>query len=283
MATDERIWWVDDSGALELTDLADYAVLEGQQGLLMPPLEMSEEVAAGRHGARLRNVRAGVRVVDLPLWLEGDDEADLLTLRRALAGRLDPTREGRLRVQAADGNQRELYCRYSGGLEGGVQRTPSLMRCVLTFRAHDPFFYAASVVSTSWGLVACTFGWFPFFPLRLWSSAYFGDPVIVNAGDVEAWPQWTVTGPGRNLALRNLTTGEALVLATTLLASQTLAIDTRPYYGTITHSVDGRLAIPSGSSLWPLAKGNNSLRIELSGATVDSDVRLSYYPRYWSA
>ncbi len=278
----ERIELVSATGALDLTTWANYGVARGRRATLMPPMRLSAERAAGQPGERLRQIVPGARTIDLPLVAMGADADALEALLDTLPRYLAPLEQITLRRTRRDGSQRDLSCYYQGGLEDATQTGGSL-RVVLSFWAGDPFWYARNAVSISWGLAAVTSGWFPFFPLKLWTSGFFGSPVINNAGDVEAWPLWTITGPGSNLALRNLTTGKALVLTTTLLAGQTLLVDTRPYYGTITHSADGRLPIPSGSELWSLAKGSNSLRIEVTGADANSLVQLSYYPRYWSA
>lgn len=270
--------------------------MRGTTGRFMPKIDRHADTVAFQPGERLRSVRHTAREVAIPIRASST-ELGLRTTLRDLARRLDPTRgDVTLRNTAIDGAVRQLTCRYDGGLEidegegfapGGYQRA------VLVFVAADPYWYDESAIVTSF-TAGTPASFFPFFPLRLSSSEVFADASVDNAGDVDAWPVWTIAGPCTELYLRSFAddvfaaaifpfdapaADQVLHLTTTLAAGETLTIDTRPGYKTVT-AFDGTnlfsLLDPAARAMWPLNRGSNSIRIEMSGADVGSSVNLSY-------
>lgn len=278
---DEVSVWIDADGSM-----LPLAVEWRATGRFAPPTEREEDTVPGEPGSRLRAVRHGVRDFSLALWITGTDEADLRTQMRALTYRMDSVRgDGKIRVTAPGGDQREITCRVTGGLEMseilGDSSGPTAQKAVVTFRAVDPYWAdVADVVQDFTSAAAPSF--FPIFPLRLASSEVFVDATITNTGDVAAWPVWQVTGPGSGLVLRNLSTGELLELTGTLTAGEFVTIDTRPGAKTVTKN-DGTNLFPqlsTVSALWALQSGATLLRVEMTGTTSASSVRLSYRTRY---
>ena len=278
------ITWVDPSGLEHPLTSGSVIVERGAQALLMPPVHLSDEVVPGQPGSRLRTIRHTSREVALPILVQGGSATAIRDAMRDWSSRFDPARgDGMLRVHTGAA-ARELECRYAGGMEQADEGIPGSRRFVAVFRAFDPYWYdTADRVQTFTAGGTATF--FPFFPLRLSSSEVYADATVDNGGDVEAWPVWTITGPGVNPVLRNLTTGKNLSVIYTLTAGQTITVDTRPGVKTVTlddgTNLFGRLS--STSSLWPLARGSNSVRVELTAATAESDVTLTYRRRYLSA
>jgi phage-related protein len=256
----------------------------GTRGRGMPPISRIEEEVPGQSGARLRETRHGVREVAIPMDLTGDMSTLRATLRTWMST-LDPARgDGRLLVTSHTGDQRELFCRYDDGLDL-VEQLATFQKAVLVFRAVDPYWYDLSDSVASWTSGVTTATFFPFFPLRLSSSEVFADDIVNNTGDTDAWPVWQITGPGSDLHLRNLTSGKTLSLTgLTLLAGETVTIDTRPGQKTVTKDDGTNLYSYIGtSSLWALLVGSNSVRIELTGATSASVVQLNFKRRFLSA
>lgn len=281
----EIVTWIDPDGVETLL-----RPLWALSGRMAPPVKFEEESVPGQAGSRLRDVHHGPRDYTMPLRIDGVDAADLRTKIRELTLAMDPTRgPGRIRVQSPIGDTRELNCRYAAGLELdetlGDTSTDVYQYAPTVFRAFDPYWYATSDVSQLFTAGApATF--FPFFPLRLVSSEVFADATVNNGGDVEAWPVWTITGPGSALVLRNLTTGKLLSLSTWLSAGgETLTIDTRPGIKTVTGDDGTNLftTLTADSSLFPLARGDNLIRAELIGSNAASSVQLAFKPRYLTA
>ena len=57
---------------------------------------------------------------------------------------------------------------------------------------------------------------------------YLGDNIIVeNKGDAIAYPVWIISGPGSNLHLANVTTGDEFLLNHDIIAGETVVVDSR--------------------------------------------------------
>lgn len=286
----DKLSWIDSNGT-EHPFTSDKIVLQGKQGFYMPPIAHVDETAPFQAGTRYRHTRIDARDIDVPLLIKADSPVTLRQKVRECLRMLNPLHDGRMKVIAPDGTQRELHCRYASGLEGNEGRDVKgsyWQTVVLVFRAFDPYWYESNtIVETFRTGQPATF--FPFFPLRLSSSTVFADTSIDNKGDVEAWPEWIITGPGEGIVLRNLTTGEVLELThpdAKLEAGESIIINTNPRppkEKTVTKS-DGSnwfYTLSDQSSLWGLQPGTNSIRLEMANATEGSSIQLSYRPRYW--
>lgn len=278
----DKISWIDSKGnELQLE------VLRGMNGRFMPPIAFQEEEVAFQAGSRLRNIKVKPRDVDIPLLIQGETDIDLRQQIRDILRRFNPLNgDGKLKVFSPDGSQRELYCRYTKGLEGNEGRDSkgyNWATVVLVFRAFDPFWYDAASIVQTFKLNENPGTFFPILPLRLASSTVFADITIDNTGDVKTWPEWIVSGPGENIVLKNLSTSETLSLDISLETGETITIDTSPYKKTVTKSDGTNLfyTISDDSSLWALTEGNNSIQIQMANATSDSSIQLSYRNCYW--
>lgn len=290
------IEWVDADGVTTVLSADDSRMVEWNvSGLLSPPVRFEEEGIPEMDGARLRAVHHSVREVFIPVWVHGTSAADLRTKVRQLVSALNPLRgDGRLRVTSPIGDQRELVCRVSSGLEG-VERLGETsgiwsQSMPLLFRVWDPYWQDVSdTVSGPWNTGGNPGSFFPLFPLRLSSSEVFASVTVDNAGDVEAWPVWTLTGPGASPKLKNLTTGKTLDLSAYSIASgEVVTIDTRPTGSTrktITSSVNGNLYpyLTATSALWPFALGSNTVQVEMGSASDVSSVQVSRRHRWLAA
>lgn len=256
--------------------------LPGTSGRFMPPVVVNEDVVPGQDGSRLRQVRFGAGQVVVPLSMSGTNEVEYRQRLRDLARSLNPTRgTGVLRSTFA-GQVRELHCRYIDGM-GLVEQWHLLGQPSLLFRAFDPFWYDTAQTAQTFSPTQASF--FPILPLRLSGSEVYADTTVVNDGDVQTWPVFTVTGPGANPVLRNLTSGKALDLTgVTLGAGETVEIDTRPGFKTVRRGDGTNLYgdLTATSSLWPLLEGSNSLRLEMAGTTAQSSFSVRYSRRWLS-
>lgn len=279
----ETVTWIDPDGVeLELGVQWDVT------GRFSPPTFFDEEGVPGQDGLRLREVRHDARNFVLPLWIEGSSESDLRTQMRSLVSAMNPQRgDGKIRVTSPVGDQREIVCRAASGLEMGERlgdtSGPTVQIAAVVFRAWEPFWQDVSdTVSGPWTVGAAPASFFPFFPMRLTSSEVFADVDITNSGDVDAWPVWTVTGPGSSITFQNLTTGYTLMLDTTLAVSESVTIDTRPGVKTVVKS-DGTNLYPNlsaTSNLWPLQRGVNAVQISMGGATSATSVTMRRRHKY---
>lgn len=279
----DKLFWVDSNGV----EYPLEHVLKGMNGRFMPPVSFIEEEIPFQSGSRLRHINIQARDVDVPLLIKTDSEISLRQKVRDFLRRFNPLKgDGRLKVLSPDGSQRELYCRYSSGLEGNEGRDTNGINwqtLVLVFRAFDPYWYDSNTMVQTFKINESPGTFFPIFPLRLSSSAVFADISINNSGDVETWPEWIITGPGENIVLRNMSTDQVMNLEVSLDVGETITIDTKPYAKTVTKNDGINLfyTLTDESSLWALQEGDNSIQIEMANATIESTIQLTYRNRYW--
>ena len=274
-----RHMFVDSAGSeirLDGTDAFD--LLMGVDGRLAPPLNLDSDPAVGRQGNVLRRARVSERDVELPIDVIAGDVRDKI---RELFSALNPLRgDARLRVEYDDGQTRDLVGRVAsieavedeGSSHGGYQRM------MVVFRAFDPYWRGDEVVRDYQVSAPDFFTATDGFPLQLAGATIIATVSEDNEGDADAWPVWTIRGPGvpriegngAVIEFDDLTLGEGEVLE----------IDTEPGVKTVTldgASVYDQLTLES--SLFALSPGVNTLDIDLDEGTADSLVRLRYRPR----
>lgn len=256
--------------------------VRGGSGRHMPPVLLDERPVPGSHGSRFRGCRFDAASPIIPIIVEGAGHENYLQSLRDIASALNPDKGvGTLRATSGAG-VREQAAIYEAGLDH-PEEVPDFGLPAVMFRAFDPFWYdTTTIVGTFTTGTAAAF--FPILPIRLASSEVFAGATLANTGDVEAWPIWTITGPGSGLVLENQTTGKTLALDYTIDAGEVVTIDTTPGEKTVTLN-DGTNLFGDLTSrqFWPVVRGNNAVSIELAGATVDSAVRVSYRRAWLSA
>jgi phage-related protein len=274
--------WIDPTGIVTTLDV-DWDA----SGRFMPDIQHEEDGIPGQPGARHRASRHKTHDFTLKITVAAADEPSLRTALRQLVRSMDPARgEGIVRVQSPIGDVREIACYYTSGLgmdENPGNSGPNMQQAKVTFRAYDPYWRNVSDTSQSFTIGAVP-SFFPFFPLRLTASQIAVDTTVANAGDVEAWPVWTIKGPGSGIVLRNLTTGQNLIFSTTALGTgESITIDTRPGQKTVLKNTGANLFpdLDITSAVWSLASGSNAVRLEMASAVAGkSALQLNYRPRY---
>jgi hypothetical protein len=81
-----------------------------------------------------------------------------------------------------------------------------------------------------------------------------------------------------------MTTGGYIKFLHSIPVGSTLVIDTRPDFKLVEDLAGTNLwmHVLSGSELWPLVRGINSIRVEMADATAESQATISYREEYWS-
>jgi hypothetical protein len=265
----------------------DYAITVGVEGRFMPPVALQMDDVPFRAGKRLRRANVNERPVPFPLVVFGDPALQVRQRVQQLAGWTDPTRgDIAMRCTAPDGTRRELVGRYSSGLDRIDDPSNGLSAAVgeLEITAVEPYWQDLADTVETWTVPAAAAGFFPFsLPLRLPSSTVWVSEAIDNSGydRQDAWPVWTIVGPGVDPVLRNLTTGKAIRITRTLATGDRLIIDTRPGVKSVTDGLGSNVPTVAGSTLWALRRGLNAIQVELSGATSGvSSVSMSYRRKF---
>jgi phage-related protein len=283
--------WVDADGVeFPLNGESFFTELRGRQGFQAPPVEVVAEEIPGQPGDRVRYIQTKARPVRTIVHVRALDEETLAATRRQFDDMLNIERgEGILRHTAADGVVRELSALCTSGLEGdesGSSRGPGWQDYGLTFRASDPYWYDSSFTTQAFQPSGSLPSFFasPVMPLKLAPSGLFNSFSVDNTGSTEAWPIWTISGPGSSIVLTNTTTGDVLTLTVTLTLGQSIVVDTRPDKKTVVRE-DGNKHfeyVAPDSALWPLVRGVNAITLAMSGTGAGSMLQIQYKQRYRS-
>jgi len=281
-----RVWtWTPPAGGpVVLNDrAAGYRVMRARtKGLLAPPYRASTTSYAGLDGTELTELTADARPVALDLKVEADNVLELRARVHALVRALRPKAgAGVLTVTDEAGVALSIGLRYTGGLEGADElRNDGAWRGLPPFAADDPWWYGNEEAIPA--LLPPSRGFFPVFPLRFPGSTIDVRGDVVNAGDGDSSPVWTVQGPGVGPRFTNYTTGRAIALSSTLAAGQSLTVDTRPGHQAVTRSDGTNLFgdLATAPAMWQLAPGVNDVGVTMTGATGASAVLGTSRPRY---
>lgn len=283
--------WID-AGGVEMpwNGETNYLATIGARDLTgMPPYALTESRTPLTDGAVLRYVLADVREVDVPLLVTASSYAELYDALAALEVALNPkSGPGKLRVTAPNGNIRDINCTYASGFEHDLgQGTIGSLASILVFRAHDPYLYDVMATQIGPFFASTAPAFFPILPIHLGSSSVLSSFSVDNSGHAEAYPVWTIHGPGSAITLTNNTTGKALALTgnggLTLGASDVLTIDTQARTLLLNGVTSEYSKLSFASSLWLLAKGFNSIAVSMTGTTSASYIQGSYKRRWLGA
>lgn len=312
--------WIDPDGTewplSTTTEEIGWFTMNGPAGWGATPVELIVDPLP-RGGEQVRHVRSKPRRIQWPLYVFGRSHQEFTERYRRIVRAFTKTSQrlapGWLRVTRPDGRYRQIACYYEQGLEGESGQNQSWARAVVTLYCPDGYWsgdrpvraYRDFTGGTSGGggeePVAATF-YNPFMTVgssKLISSGgdvptdgggadpEEGATEVVNTGDVEAWPTWTIRGPMSKITAENLTLGSRFSITYNLAAEQTIAITTnRP---TVRGPGDANLAryvdwfAAGGAELWPLTDGVNRIRFRVDGAATGTQVELLFTPRFETA
>lgn len=289
------ITYIDPAGTRwPMTDLAAdwYTLAEGVSGLGATPYTLTSDPHP-RGGARLRHVQPQPRTIVWPVLVKGADHLAFTANWRALARAFTRTlREGPgwLEVARPDGTARRIAVYYSQGWDGQGRTATGITwdSAVVTLWCEDPYWkdVQAQTVHRETGASVDYLAPYP----SVSSSQVLGATTVTNPGDVDMWPEWTITGPASAITFTREDTGDSFTLTMTdtahgaLLAGETVTISTDPprVRSGSGENLIGGLDWPS-AVLWSLPPGETPVTFELAGATTGSAVDLTYYPRYETA
>ena len=119
----------------------------------------------------------------------------------------------------------------------------------------------------------------PFFPVFVYSSVVEGVYTLHIEGDEISWPTWYINPPGEDLLIENMTTGDKLFIEGEIFEPLTIVTDPHNqdiYSDTWTKGEWWNQVDVKQGDLFPLAAGENKIKITMVGATLDSYVEYSY-------
>lgn len=238
-----------------------------------------------RGGSRVRNRRVEARTITWPLHVWGDTHTEFLARRRAITNAFAMTRRlgpGILRVRRPDASARQISGWYLDGATGNAGEDFLHATLAIQLLCEDPYWrdLLPSPDSRLYDAGATYLSPYP----TVSTGRTLGDTDIDNAGDVEAWPTWVITGPMTEATFTNNTTGEAFTITYALDAADTITITTEPptVRGPADEILTSALDWP-GARLWALQPGVNDVSFAVSGSGAGTRVDWSYYCRHETA
>lgn len=272
--------------------------LWGRTGFVAPALEYVDEQYADGYAETLA-VRIPPRDVTLNLVVHG---SSMLGRDRVLHNIVNQIFEhdikqswGKLKVQRKDGTLVYLNCFYSGGLESQAEEDPFTHLLSISFHAPDPYFYDFTPTEFYFAdteQIGLYFGDEFIFGSRTYfmGGAMSSEAIVKNGGQV-TYPEITVVGPAKNIKFQNQLNGAEIALEDgfQLFVGETMVIDCRDRKRSITLITDGvRSDITNklrlGSSLvFPLATGDNNIKITYTDTTAITSVTFAFQQRWLSA
>lgn len=286
---------VDVNGTIRALDGSlGVSVRRGARGLGFPRVTPYGDKLPYGPGVALRRIGTPANLLELPIRLERSTAALLDALLDSVRGWVMPGTERnatpstvKLQVTRSDGAVREIEGVYAGGLEGDdAAGITTWQLAMLNLFCYEAYWRDATATTFTFTSGEGVRSWFPYWPYDLTPSSVFAEETITNTGQIETWPVWTITGPGTNPTLTNLTTGEVLELSgLTLAAGDVVTVDTSergPTAKTITNQNNVNLwpyATPT-SAMWPLGVGANEVRAAMGNVSVASAVSMSYRRRW---
>lgn len=243
-----------------------------------------------RGGVRVRHVQASARIITWALHIYGADHLEFLSRWRRLARAFAQTSNkgpGLLTITQPDGTSREIEAYYQEGFDN----TPTAGRraddVVITLLCEDPYWRDAEPTVIQRVFTSGTSYLSPY--LTVSSGQVLGSSTLTNPGDVDAWPDWTITGPASLVTATKLATNETWTLdpntaglpgGGTVTAGKTVRITTRrpSVRGPNGEIWTGALNWPV-AELWGIDQGDNPVQINVSGAGAGTSVVLSFRAR----
>ncbi|MER5608333.1 hypothetical protein AB0F93_00055 [Micromonospora tulbaghiae] len=295
--------WIDPLGReWPLSDTSDelgWFTTQGPAGWGATPIELITDPLP-RGGEQIRFIRSKPRRLQWPIYIGGRDHAEYTRRRREITRAFTMTKQrmtpGILRVArpGGAGTAREIACFYEQGLEGESGQDHLWSKPVIQLFCPDGYWSDTLPVPIEQGFTGgdppSSF-FTPFISVassRVSSGGEGDDPIeVLNAGDVDAWPTWLLTGPMSKFTAENLTIGSRFALEYPLGPGQQIAITTnRP---TVRGPGDANFSRyvdwfnPLGTELWPLVDGLNEIRFAVSGSASGTKARMEFTPRYETA
>ena len=273
--------WIDKNGVTRnLSQPPSLFVSKGSRGLGMAPKDLAMDKIPALPGSLLRHTATPPREIGLPVTVQTSSFAGMIAVMNDLFWWFDTGDEeghtpGYLRVTRPDDEIRKIACYYKGGLDGDLQDGgPTILTSLIELTAPDPYPTADSPEVRSYGQADINTG---------------VQKIVINPGELDAYPIWTVTGPITGITINHDTSGEYIQLTAdtlTVPAGHTLLIDHRPptIRTTLPILYDGASSrysyLTAPSSFFTFPPGENRFKLWGTGTSSATKYDLSFLPRY---
>lgn len=264
------------------TEAGDFVLTVGLSGMGIPSTSVRIDESASDGGV-WRFSKRGIREMDLPVVIFGEDRAGVETNLRRLSNLLhDRTGGTILRASYSTGEVWELtQGHYVAGAETtkGEDANVAWSRWVLTMQFANPFWIRQQAESFAVGVPGTGRSLIPnLAELRVTGSQAIGEIDIENLGDVDAYPVWTFQGPTDSVSVTSQD-GLSFEYAATIATGSTIIVNTAA--GTVVDEdgVNQYSNLSVSPKLFTLPAGNSAVTVEAVGADGDTLISLYYQPR----
>jgi hypothetical protein len=218
-----------------------------------------------------------------------DNEDDYYTLLDRVARAFYNRRNelpvpGYVQIQRPDGTTRRIAVYTTSGLNTPEVAVSSHTVYSFTLQTPDPYWQDLVPQQLVFNIGSAV-GILPLLPISLAGATIIGNNTIMNGGNAQAWPVWTITGPGTP-TMRNVTSNKQWSLNTAIPAGHVVQIVTKPGSQmavdttTSTNIWDQLVLGGSLSNLWSLMAGSNQISITMAGSSTSTSVALSWTNRW---
>lgn len=221
-------------------------------------------------------------LVGMPASQEENDYYSLLdrVARAFFHRRNEIPKPGYIHIQRPDGTSRQIAVYTTAGPNSPEVGLNDFSVFSFTLQTLDPYWQdltpnqATFTVSSAGGIL-------PLLPIALAGSAIGANITVINNGNSQSWPVWTITGPGTP-TIKNVTSGRTWALNTSIPSGHVIQIVTKPGQQmavdtTLSTNIWDQLVLGGTlSNLWSLMSGNNIINIAVAGATSSTSVGLQW-------
>lgn len=201
--------------------------------------------------------------------------------------RNEQPKPGWIQVQRPDGSTRQIQVFTTAGLNTPEVGVSDHSVFAFTLQTPDPYWQDLASQSITYRVNTAS-GILPLLPVQLAGGSVLGASSVMNGGNAQAWPVWTITGPGTP-TMQNLTTGRTWSLNTPIPSGHVVQITTKPGQQvavdvtTSTNIWDQLVLGGTLSNLWSLMAGQNNINILMSGSTANTSIALTWTNRWMRA
>lgn len=253
----------------------------GFRGAGIPTTDVKMYPSAG-DGSTWASTRRGIRELDLPIMIVGDDRSDVETKLRRLASALaDRYGVPKLLATYSDGEAYDIEVHYTGGGETvfGSEAGATFASWPITLQAPDPFWLSRTPVQFSLAYQASARGLIPRLDqLQVSPSEVLGSYLITNPGEVDAYPVWTLEGKSSGSTSVTLN-GVGFTYTETMVSGDKRIIDARGATVVDAAGANKYAFLGTAPKLFAIPPGPSTIVISIAGA--DSSTKLSgfFLPR----
>jgi hypothetical protein len=218
--------------------------------------------------------------------LENDYYALLDAVARAFYNRRNELpAPGYIQVQRPDGTARQIAVYSTSGLNTPEVGVSNHTIYSLSLQTPDPYWQDLVPQQLSFSIAPGTAGILPMLPIQLSGSSIGSAADVFNGGNAQAWPVWTITGPGTP-TMKNLRSGRQWSLNTPIPAGNVVQVVTKPGQQMAVNTTTGvniwdQLVLGTTlSNLWSLMGGHNQVSIAMAGSSLATNVGITWVNRW---